>query len=201
MLRCIFLSALAALLFSACRTGLLTAQQQTTRQLQRGKIKEDTSHIYVLPFLPGKKYWVAQGYFSAFSHKHRAALDFKMKKGTTILAARSGVVVRLKEDSNRGGWGKKNRPYGNHLVIEHADGSRAGYWHLQYNSIIPKVGDTVLAGQPVAKSGKTGYALFPHLHFLVWNYANGSWQAIGTRFKNNKGTGYLRPGKFYRQPG
>lgn len=189
----------ALLLFTACRTGL-DAYQRTTKQLQKGVITEDTSYVYQLPYLPGKKYWVAQGYFSVFSHKNRAALDFKMKRGTTILAARSGVVIRLKEDGNRGGWSKKNRPYGNHIIIQHEDGSRAGYWHLQYNSILPQVGDTVQAGQPIGKSGKTGYALFPHLHFLVWRNRGGNWQPIGTRFNTHKGVGYLRPGRFYKQP-
>lgn len=189
----------ALLLFTACRTGL-DAHQRTTKQLQKGEITEETSYVYQLPYLPGKKYWVAQGYFSVFSHKNRAALDFKMKRGTTVLAARSGVVIRLKEDSNRGGWSKKNRPYGNHIIIQHEDGSRAGYWHLQYNSILPQVGNTVQAGQPIGKSGKTGYALFPHLHFLVWRNRGGNWQPIGTRFNTHKGVGYLRPGRFYKQP-
>jgi murein DD-endopeptidase MepM/ murein hydrolase activator NlpD len=199
-IRWMFCFACTALLFAACRTSGLTAQQETIRQLQRGKIKEDTSYLYQLPYLPGKKHWIAQGYYGPFSHKHRAALDFKMRKGTVIVAARSGVVVRLKEDSNRGGWSRKNRPHGNHIVIQHSDGSRAGYWHVQYNSILPNLGDTVLAGQPIARSGKTGYALFAHLHFLVWNYDNGTWQAIGTRFRHHKGIGYLRPGKFYKAP-
>jgi murein DD-endopeptidase MepM/ murein hydrolase activator NlpD len=191
------------LFFTACRTGL-DAQQRTARQLQKGTITEDTSYVYQLPFLPGKKYWVAQGYFSIFSHKNRAALDFKMKKGTTIVAARSGVVLRLKEDGNRGGWNKKNRPYGNYIIIQHSDGSRAGYWHLQYNSILPNVGDTVQQGQPIGKSGKTGYALFPHLHFLAWRNPGGTqqvgWQPIGTRFATHKGITYLRPGRFYKKP-
>lgn len=191
------------LFFTACRTGL-DAQQRTARQLQKGAITEDTSYVYQLPFLPGKKYWVAQGYFSIFSHKNRAALDFKMKRGTTIVAARSGVVIRLREDGNRGGWSKKNRPYGNYIIIQHNDGSRAGYWHLQYNSILPNIGDTVQQGQPIAKSGKTGYALFPHLHFLAWRNSGGTqqvgWQPIGTRFATHKGITYLRPGRFYRKP-
>jgi murein DD-endopeptidase MepM/ murein hydrolase activator NlpD len=198
-IRCLFCLLCAAGWLAACRTGL-NAQQQTVRQLQQGRITEDTSYVYLLPYLPGKKHWVVQGYYSPFSHKHRAALDFKMKKGTVIVAARSGVVVRLKEDSNRGGWSKKNRPYGNHIVIQHSDGSRAGYWHVQYNSILPNLGDTVQQGQPIARSGQTGYALFAHLHFLVWHYANGTWQAIGTRFHTHKGIGYLRPGKFYQRP-
>jgi murein DD-endopeptidase MepM/ murein hydrolase activator NlpD len=170
-----------------------------TKQLQQGKIKEDTSYVYTLPYKDGK-HIIVQGYFSLFSHKDRAALDFKMKKGTAIYAARGGVVVRLKKDSNRGGWSKKNRPHGNYIIIQHSDGSRAGYWHLQYNSVLPNVGDTVQQGQLIAKSSKTGYAMFPHLHFLVWRSNGGNWQPIGTRFKTSKGVGYLKPLHFYKIP-
>jgi murein DD-endopeptidase MepM/ murein hydrolase activator NlpD len=174
--------------------------RRITRQLQQGKIKEDTSYLYELPYKDGK-HIIVQGYFSLFSHKDRAALDFKMKKGTPVYAARGGTIVRLKKDSNRGGWSKKNRSHGNYIIIQHGDGSRAGYWHLQYNSVLPNVGDTVQQGQLIAKSGKTGYAMFPHLHFLVWRSNSGTWQPIGTRFKTSKGIGYLKPLHFYKVPG
>jgi murein DD-endopeptidase MepM/ murein hydrolase activator NlpD len=184
--------------FGSC-TASKDAHRRITKLLQQGKIKEDTSYVYHLPY-KNKKHIIVQGYYSLFSHKNRAALDVKMKKGTPIYAARAGVVVRMKKDSNRGGWSKKNRPHGNYIVIQHNDGSRAGYWHLQYNSVLPNVGDTVQQGQLIAKSGKTGYAMFPHLHFLVWRSNAGTWQSIGTRFNTSKGIGYLRPLRFYRSP-
>jgi murein DD-endopeptidase MepM/ murein hydrolase activator NlpD len=124
-----------------------------------------------------------------------------MKRGTKIYAAREGIVVRLKEDSDRGGWGRKYRPYGNNLVIQHPDGSRAGYWHLQKDGALVNVGDTVKKGQVIALSGKTGYAFQPHLHFIVWISANNNWQQIPTRFQTSKGIKYLRPFKKYRNPG
>ena len=122
-----------------------------------------------------------------------------MKKGTKIYAARDGVVVRVKQDGNKGGWSKKYRPYGNNIVIQHSDGTRAGYWHLKYNSAMVKVGDTVRKGQPIALSGKTGYAAIPHLHFLVWSFDNrGNWTQVPTRFQTSKGIKYLRSFKRYR---
>ena len=101
--------------------------------LQKGIIKDDSSYVYALPYEEGKSYRLVQGYFGPFSHKERAALDFKMKRGTKITAARGGIVVRVKEDGDRGGCNRKYRPYGNNIVIQHEDGSRAGYWHLQLN--------------------------------------------------------------------
>ena len=61
-------------------------------------MKDDTSYVYTLPFDAGKSHLVVQGYFGSFSHKERAALDFKMKQGTKVLAARDGIVTRVKED-------------------------------------------------------------------------------------------------------
>lgn len=172
-------------------------QRTQFRQLQKGKIKEDTSYVYSLPYNQKETHRLVQGYFSTLSHKERAALDFKMKRGTPVLAARGGVVVRVKEDGNKGGWNKKYRPYGNVIVIQHTDSSRAGYWHLQLNGALVNVGDTVTQGQHIGYSGKTGYTLFPHLHFLVWRFNNNQWQQVGTRFKTSKGNLYLRPLRRY----
>ncbi len=173
-------------------------QRSQVRQLQKGIIKEDTSFVYTLPFEKDKKHLLVQGYFSHFSHKERAALDFKMKRGTAVCAARDGLVVRVKEDGNKGGWNKKYRPYGNVIVIQHTDGSRAGYWHLQYYGAWVNVGDTVKQGQVIGLSGKTGYTLFPHLHFIVWRFNNNQWLQVATRFKTSKGIRYLRPLRKYR---
>jgi murein DD-endopeptidase MepM/ murein hydrolase activator NlpD len=173
--------------------------RKEVKALQKGIIKDDSSYVYALPYENGTTHLLIQGYFSHFSHKERAALDFKMKRGTKILAARDGVVVRAKEDGNKGGLNKKYRPYGNNIVIQHADGSRAGYWHLQYNGALVNVGDSVKKGQVIALSGKTGYTALPHLHFLVWTFdSHGDWQQVPTRFQTSKGIKYLRSMRKYR---
>jgi murein DD-endopeptidase MepM/ murein hydrolase activator NlpD len=175
--------------------------RNSVRRLQKGIIKNDTGYAYDLPYKSGKRYWLVQGYFSHFSHKERIALDFKMKRGTEIYAAREGIVARLKKDSDKGGWSKKFRAYGNYIVIQHADSSRAGYWHLQKNGALVNVGDSVKKGQPIGLSGRTGFALFPHLHFIVWEFdKTGNWQQVPTRFKTAKGVKYLRPIRRYRKP-
>ncbi len=177
-----------------------TPQQRAALKLQRGKITEDTSYLYSLPYKEGEKHLVVQGYFSVLSHKNRAALDFKMKVGTPITAARNGVVTRVKQDGKKGGWRRKYRKDGNMVIIQHDDGTRAGYWHLQHNGALVEVGDTVKQGQEIALSGKTGLALFPHLHFLVWNNRGGQWKQVPTRFKTAKGERYLKPFKYFRNP-
>ncbi len=175
-------------------------QRKEIKSLQRGKIKDDSSFVYQLPYEINKTHLLVQGYFSKYTHKNRAALDFKMKKGTKICAARGGIVVRVKEDGNQGGWNKKYRPYGNVIVIQHDDGSRAGYWHLKYNSVFVNPGDTVTQGQLIGLSGRTGYSFFPHLHFIAWRSdGRGQWKQVATRFQTNKGIRYLRPFRSYRK--
>lgn len=174
-------------------------QRKELKLLQKGIIKDDSSFVYHLPYEENRAHLLVQGYFSRYTHKHRAALDFKMKKGTKICAVREGVVIRIKADGKRGGGNSKYRADGNYIVIQHADSSRSGYWHLRHEGLFVKIGDTVKQGQVIGLSGKTGYSYFPHLHFIVWKTdGKGQWKQIGTRFKTNKGIRYLRPFRFYR---
>jgi len=166
--------------------------------LQKGIIKDDTSYVYALPFENKKSHLLVQGYFGGFSHKERAALDFKMKKGTKVLAARDGVVTRVKEDGERGGTKKEFRSDGNNIIVQHFDNSRSGYWHLQKNGALVNVGDSIKRGQVIALSGNTGYTAFPHLHFIVWKNNDRGWQQVATRFETSKGIKYLRAWKWYR---
>jgi murein DD-endopeptidase MepM/ murein hydrolase activator NlpD len=167
--------------------------------LQKGIIKDDTSYVYALPYENHTAHLLVQGYFGRFTHKERAALDFKMKRETKILAARDGVVIRMKEDGIHGAIKAKYRSQGNYIVIQHADSSRSGYWHLQTNGALVNVGDHVSKGQVIGLSGKTGYTAFPHLHFLVWGFdKNGRWQQLPTRFQTSKGIKYLKAINRYR---
>ncbi|TMI91826.1 MAG: M23 family metallopeptidase [Bacteroidetes bacterium] len=192
-----FLILIFCCFFAACAVSKNPLRKEI-KQLQKGKIKDDTSFVYILPFENKKAHLIVQGYFGVFSHKERAALDFKMKRGTNILAVRDGVVTRVKEDGTKGGWSKKYSSQGNNIVIQHSDNSRSGYWHLQKDGALVKVGDTVRQGQIIGLSGKTGYAAIPHLHLIVWKSNSRGWQQIATRFQTSKGIKYLRPWKWYR---
>jgi len=172
--------------------------RKEVKQLQKGTLKDDTSFVYSLPYEEGNSHLIVQGYFGIFSHKERAALDFKMKRGTNIVAVREGVVIRVKEDGSKGGWSRKYRSHGNNIVIQHSDNSRSGYWHLQKDGALVKVGDTVRQGQIIGLSGKTGYAATPHLHFIVWKNDSRGWQQVATRFQTSKGIKYLRSWKKYK---
>ncbi|MBC7937704.1 MAG: M23 family metallopeptidase [Rhizobacter sp.] len=163
--------------------------------LKGGRVKPDSSYIYALPFSPKSKFLLIQAYNSKMSHAGELSLDFKMKQGSKICAARDGMVESIKEDSDKGGLKSEFMNDGNHIVIRHSDGSMAMYWHLKKEGVIVKQGDNVLKGQHIGYSGNTGYTAFPHLHFQVQD-ANG--RDIATRFYTRKGVKYLRPGKWYK---
>lgn len=61
---------------------------------------------------------------------------------------------------------------GNHIVQDLGGGVWAMYAHLQKGSLLVKPGDTVKAGQMIAKLGNTGNSNAAHLHFQLMNGAN-----------------------------
>ena len=179
---------------------VVTSNAQLTdkqiHDLKGGRVKTDNSYIYELPFSRGSKFLLIQAYNSNMSHKNELSLDFKMKQGSKVCAARDGVVTAIKEDSDVGGLKDEYLSQGNHIIIKHSDGSTAMYWHLKKDGVLVKEGDTVIKGQHIGYSGNTGYTAFAHLHFQVQD-RNGN--DIATRFDTKKGVIYLRPGKWYRK--
>lgn len=166
------------------------------RDFKGRRVQDDTSHVYLLPYLEGKRFLIAQAANSKFlSHKGELSLDFKMKVGSKICAARAGRVIAVKEDSQVGGVDEKYLSQGNHVIIKHADGSVAKYWHLMYNEVLVEQGDSVIEGQVIGNSGNTGYSAFPHLHFQVLTKEG---RQVLIRFVTEKGVKYPRPGKSYR---
>lgn len=85
-------------------------------------------------------------------------------KGKPVTAAAAGKVVYAGFDKGR------NKSYGNYIRIEHPDGSRTIYGHL--DAITVNQGDNVIQGQEIGKAGDTGFVTGPHLHFEVRNNKN-----------------------------
>ena len=95
------------------------------------------------------------------------AMDFEVPDGTTVVAARDGQVIDVVMGFEGGGLRPEFDGKANLIRIEHADGTMALYVHLAPRTAMVRIGDRVVAGQPLAKSGHTGYATGPHLHFAV----------------------------------
>lgn len=190
-----------SLLFLAGCVYMKDPLRKEAHGLQSGRLIDTTSYIYDLPYPKGVAHYMVQGYFTQFTHKRRAALDFKMPIGSIICAARSGVVIRIKNDGQRGGPQSKYRKEGNFMIIQHSDSTRAGYWHLKHKGTLVQLGDTVKTGQPIALSGNTGYTYFPHLHFIIWGYDKRKrFVQIPSRFRTQNGARFLKAIRLYKNP-
>ncbi|WP_328535578.1 transglycosylase family protein [Streptomyces sp. NBC_00344] len=92
---------------------------------------------------------------SSWSSGHHTGIDFPVPTGTSVRAVAAGHVVSA-------GWGGA---YGYQVVIRHSDGKYSQYAHLSALSV--RAGQNVGEGQRIARSGSTGNATGPHLHFEV----------------------------------
>ncbi len=147
--------------------------------------QHDDDYLYALPYASGKSYRVLQGYSSRFSHtgQEAFAVDFDMREGTPVHAARAGVVARVEDSNNRGCWADGCGKFANYIVILHSDGTTGEYYHLEKNGSVVTVGETVKRGQKIGYSGNTGHTTMPHLHFGVYRASKlGASQSIPVRF-------------------
>ena len=78
-----------------------------------------------------------------------------------IYSVSEGVVSRINNCGSS---------YGNHVVIEHADGTSALYAHLA--NVFVSVGQSVSCGSCIGIMGNTGKSSGTHLHFEIHN---GKW--------------------------
>ncbi|MGW2282050.1 peptidoglycan DD-metalloendopeptidase family protein [Streptomyces sp. NPDC001770] len=86
---------------------------------------------------------------------YHTGVDFPVATGTSVKAVAKGTVVSA-------GWAGA---YGYEIVIRHGDGKYSQYAHLSALNV--RAGQQVSAGQRIARSGSTGNATGPHLHFEI----------------------------------
>jgi murein DD-endopeptidase MepM/ murein hydrolase activator NlpD len=138
-------------------------------------VEHDDTQMYLLPYPTGLSFPVSQGFHGKYSHTggDSYSIDFKMPEGSPVHAARDGVVVGIKDDSNVGGSDKKFEWDANYILIKHSDGTLGHYVHLQKSGVKINIGDQVKAGQFIGLSGNTGHSTGPHLHFAVFKAQTG----------------------------
>ena len=148
-------------------------------------------YAYSLPFAVGSSHKIMQGLYGNFSHQPPVefAIDFAMKEGTTIHAAREGIVIAVRKGASEGGNDPNLKGRGNAIFIRHDDATVATYAHLKLGGVFAVPGQRIWRGDSIGKSGCTGYCSSPHLHFEVRNPVDGySRQTIQVRFRTDKGT-------------
>lgn len=118
---------------------------------------------YSVPYMGNYK---LDGYENAGSH---LAVDIKVPSNTPVYAIGNGVVAKVSEQTT--GFGK-------HIVVRHdnfpslnnpsiKETLYSSYSHL--GQVLIAEGDVVLKGTLIGKSGATGTATTPHVHFQIDN--------------------------------
>ena len=114
---------------------------------------------------------IEQGWGGGFSHsdpENRYGVDFAADIGTLVLAARGGIVMEVDVAHGPGGNDRaRDAARANIVRIVHDDGSMALYAHLDTGGALVHPGQRVRRGEPIARSGNSGYTTGPHLHFAV----------------------------------
>lgn len=115
--------------------------------------------------------WLSQG-IRGRTHQGRMefAYDLATSIGTPVYAMRAGRVIAVRDKYPDTGGGKDNVSRFNYVWIEHDEGYRSVYVHLQqgFRRKVPiKAGDRVEAGQLIGYSGNSGWSTGPHLHVEV----------------------------------
>ena len=149
-------------------------------------LETDEDYAYLLPFENGVQCTVGQGYNGRFSHGGLNAIDFDMEIGSKVCAARDGVIIAVKEDSDKGCKNAKCQSMANYVLVYHEDGTFASYVHLKKDGVLFEPGDKVKAGDVIAYSGNTGWSSGPHLHFEVYKPGEQGNIAIQTKFRITK---------------
>ncbi len=122
----------------------------------------NTASPYILPLTNDVLCVQSNNTLSTHKGKFQYSYDFWAWQGTDIHAARSGIVIYIRQNKSTIGLFE-----GNNVRIRHSDGTVAVYGHLLRNSVIPQIGDSIYQNEIIAKSGWNGKSLYPHIHFHV----------------------------------
>ena len=148
--------------------------------------------VILPPFAADEAYPVSQGFNGGTTHvtpDSTYAVDIVMPVGTAIHAVRSGTVMDIEEDFNRGGTDfEKFADKANHVRIVHEDGTMALYAHLDLASVEVRRGARIRAGQKIARSGNTGFSSGPHLHFAIQQNTGMRLISVPFQFRGPDGT-------------
>lgn len=115
-------------------------------------ISPTTSQRYTSYFGDKRTYLYTNGKSSSSFHYGN---DYGVPTGTNVVACADGKVV-MAETRISTGWS---------VVIEHLPGLYSLYYHM--NELNVKEGDMVKQGDLIGKSGSTGLATGPHLHWEI----------------------------------
>ena len=141
-------------------------------------------------FVPSESRRVSAPYGIRTYRMHRG-VDLGLCHGEdrTIVAAFQGVVVKVRNQGRRKGYGK-------YVILDHGNGLTTLYAHLASWKV--NVGDTLQAGDTIGIGGNTGRSFGAHLHFemrfnntyidpaTVFNFSDGTFHNALTVIEENQ---------------
>lgn len=145
---------------------------------------------YQTPFLTKAGHEITQAFNGRFSHQgeySRYAVDIAMPVGTNIHAVREGTVVWVKDNFHMSGRTQYFLDKANVIKVLHSDGTFALYAHILMDTASVKVGDNVIEGQLLARSGSSGFSTGPHLHFMIFRNVGFKVKSIPFKFTDQQG--------------
>ena len=98
---------------------------------------------------------------SIYNGKGHSGIDLRAPVGTPLYASGGGIVLGS-GDTDPVCYGAS---YGKWIMIDHENGLSSIFGHLSLIKV--KAGDRVNTGDLIGYTGKSGYALGPHLHYTV----------------------------------
>ncbi|WP_129264737.1 M23 family metallopeptidase [Streptomyces sp. M3] len=81
-----------------------------------------------------------------------------------------GLAYLLLAEGELRGLAGAHRVFGNRVVLDLGDGTYAAYAHVRRGSLQVRAGDTVRAGQRIARCGNSGNSTEPHVHFQLMDH-------------------------------
>jgi len=99
---------------------------------------------------------VVTAYGAKTNGKANDGINVAVPEGTPVKAAEDGVVAYA---------GNELKGYGNLVLVRHSNGYVTAYAHA--SQLLVKRGETIKRGQTIAKSGQSGEAGSPQLHFEI----------------------------------
>ncbi len=130
---------------------------------------------FTLPWGGGERRYVLQGqnqgthvgFFGRYAWDFaRAPFDSTQY---TIVAARDGVVKEILQDfDDSPDCNISYNAKANYVLLDHGDGYGSLYLHVKKGTVLPRVGQQVDRGQPMATTGHTGFLCgTTHQHFTI----------------------------------
>ena len=148
---------------------------------------------YALPFDRRVHWIVSQEMSSGPTHRgfDEFSIDFAMPEGSDVWAARAGTVARVIDGYSECAAPEQRDYAANRVTVLHDDGSFAVYRHLRPGAVVAE-GQAVAEGDLLGRSGCTGNAATPHLHFEVSaRKSEARIHSIPFRFDDGSEAGYV----------